>query len=240
MCIFPSISFYRQFWFHCDYLTLICRHENYCFATFLSLQATENCTATADIAVGFNATSGTLTNVIDPSLFPEKIFCNFYTEWTTWSKCNKKCIQKRKRKCRKKDVCGKSSLEDKRACTNQSHKCLNHKLIIMNSSDRNRRIEDRLYDIFFHSWSAWSSCNSDCKRRRRRKCKTEICTGGFLQEERSCANTSDCKRIMSLQVHSNKSKKGCDIIVSYLCKFIYKHIINLWITHIFHIHFRPP
>lgn len=220
MCIFPSISFYRQFWFHCDYLTLICRHENYCFATFLSLQATENCTATADIAVGFNATSGTLTNVIDPSLFPEKIFCNFYTEWTTWSRCNKKCIQKRKRKCRKKDVCGKSSLEDKRACTNQSHKCLNHKLIIMNSSDRNRRIEDRLYDIFFHSWSAWSSCNSDCKRRRRRKCKTEICTGGFLQEERSCANTSDCKRIMSLQVHSNKSKKGCDII-----KFYYIYLI---------------
>ncbi|XP_062612088.1 serine protease 33-like [Saccostrea cucullata] len=153
--------------------------------------------------------SGTFSNTTSNSPFPEKIFCDFYTEWTNWSKCNRNCMQTRMRKCRKKDVCGKSRFKEKQSCKHHTRQCPDHSFKIIGSSLRNRRIEDRLYDIFYHSWTAWTACSGDCKTRRRRKCKTDICTGGFLEEEKSCKSTSKCNKIMSFHV-KNRPKNRKD------------------------------
>lgn len=202
--------------------TLIDRQRNYSFTTILSLQGAENCTATANNSLDVNSTSAN-----DNTLFPEKIFCNFYTEWTTWSRCNEKCMQTRMRKCRKKDVCGKSRFKERQICSHSTYQCPDHTFTIINSNSRNRAIEDRLYDIFFHPWSKWSPCSDDCKTRRRRRCKTDICAGGYLEEEKSCKTTSDCKK-MSLQVKKRSPNKKQGYWISQKILYFLLICVRIW------------
>jgi hypothetical protein len=187
------------------------------------------CTTASNTTV-YNSTSEETAsaNATQKSPFPEKIFCDSYTEWTTWSICNRNCMQTRVRKCRIKDTCGKSRFKEKQPCKHRFHECPNHSFKIIGSSLRNRRIEDRLYDIFYHPWTAWTVCNSDCKTRRRRKCKTDICTGGFLEEEKSCENTSKCNKILSLHVKNPPpQRQGCKFNVNLMCELIQLLIVTV-------------
>ncbi|KAK3103830.1 hypothetical protein FSP39_022242, partial [Pinctada imbricata] len=148
------------------------------------------------------------------------MFCNYYTNWTPWNKCNKHCMQTRKRKCKDKKVCGKARFKEKRTCQ-RGKKCPNHVLKIMGSSIRNRRIEDRLYDIFYKPWTEWYPCNRKCVRRRRRRCKRlNICAGGYLEEQRPCSKTENaCKKVYTLVTKSNNRKANRKMITQNVVDF---------------------
>lgn len=120
------------------------------------------------------------------------IFCDYYTDWSAWTRCNRHCQQTRKRKCRFPSFCGHSRIREKRPCNRKSGPCKEVTYKVIGSTKSNRKKEDLLYDLFYKPWSSWGSCSRTCKKRRRRRCKfTDVCGSGYLEEERYCRVVND-------------------------------------------------
>jgi hypothetical protein len=138
------------------------------------------------------------------------LFGKCYSPWTEWSKCNKFCLQIRKRKCKTPAMCGTSRLKEKRKCKHKKGNCL-VKFKIHGATEKNNKVVDVLYDLFYHPWTPWKPCNKRCIRKRRRLCiKAPICRGGYLEEERRCASSEGvCQKSMVIfKTKGRNSKKG--------------------------------
>jgi len=140
-----------------------------------------------------------------------KLFCDYYNPWSPWSKCNKHCVQSRKRLCKFPDMCGQSRIKEKRQCNKKYRPCKEVTYKVIGSTKSNRKKEDLLYDLFYKPWTPWGPCSKTCKKRRRRRCKGQfkgVCGGGYLEEERSCkSNSSSCHVIYTFKVKSYKSSE---------------------------------
>ncbi|KAJ8318903.1 hypothetical protein KUTeg_003994, partial [Tegillarca granosa] len=132
----------------------------------------------------------------------DKMFCNNYSEWTSWGRCSKSCQQSRKRKCKKPESCGRSFFKEKRPCKKRRGGCPLFSYIIFGSNRKNRK---NMYDMFYKPWSSWSPCSSACKSRRRRKCmKPTVCSrNGYLEEEKTCksAKNSKCLKMYTFETN---------------------------------------
>ncbi|ESP04644.1 hypothetical protein LOTGIDRAFT_179982 [Lottia gigantea] len=144
------------------------------------------------------------------------ILCEYYSEWSKWTQCSRKCEQTRERRCRLPEQCGHSFVKEKRMCKNRSKKrcsVLSYKML--GFKRRNRFIEQLLYDLLYDKWSKWSPCNRSCKQKRQRKCMVaHICRKSSIQEERRCrVQGKKCERRF-IKVKTGKSdniKGGCGI-----------------------------
>ncbi|CAG0886266.1 unnamed protein product [Darwinula stevensoni] len=107
------------------------------------------------------------------------LFADLYGPWSTWSKCNRRCRQKRVRHCLHAHACPYSRLKEERAC--RGGKC----------NPVRRGGEVRIYwhfdTLFFSQWSMWSPCTRSCTTRRYRACLFPlICGRNVLTEEAYC------------------------------------------------------
>ncbi|KAK6169154.1 hypothetical protein SNE40_020259 [Patella caerulea] len=126
----------------------------------------------------------------------DSILCEYYSKWSKWTPCSRKCEQVRERRCRRPEQCGNSFVKEKRTCRRQKGRCsvLSYKLL--GFKRKNRFIEQLLYDLLYSSWSKWSPCTRSCKQKRQRECAVQhICRKSSIQEERRCRVTGKlCER----------------------------------------------
>lgn len=116
-----------------------------------------------------------------------KILCEYYTQWTGWSRCNRKCEQTRVRRCNQPENCGSSVLKEKQSCRRKKGRCSTLSYKVIGFRRGNRLIEELLYDLLYDGWSQWGHCTRACRKRRFRKCKEhKICGNSYIQEERKC------------------------------------------------------
>ncbi|VDI27901.1 chymotrypsinogen B-like [Mytilus edulis] len=135
------------------------------------------------------------------------LFAKSYSPWTGWSKCNQHCQQTRKRKCISPKTCGRSRIKEKRKCKRKKGNCIVTSYKVHNSTEKNNRLVDNLYDLFYNPWTSWKACNNRCIRKRRRMCKTTICEGGYLEEERKCVPIGGkCKKSFVIQGKTSHKK----------------------------------
>ena len=146
-------------------------------------------------------------NITDVSPSSDELLCRYYTAWSTWSRCNRRCEQHRIRRCIVPNKCGTSFLKEKRKCQRKRGLCstLSYKVI---GNRRNRHIEELLYDLLYDEWSQWGRCTRSCKKRRYRKCREpKICGGSFIQEEKVCRTPgSNCEKRYTLTSYGRSSK----------------------------------
>ncbi|XP_067673139.1 acrosin-like [Haliotis asinina] len=126
----------------------------------------------------------------------DNILCEYYSPWSRWSTCNRKCEQTRVRRCRRQQHCGKTWLKEKRICKRRRGGCSVLSYQVYGFRRRNRYIEQLLYDLLYDSWTEWGACSRTCKQRRTRKCAVHsVCSKSYIQEERRCsAAGSRCER----------------------------------------------
>ena len=117
----------------------------------------------------------------------DKFLCEYYTQWSPWTRCNRKCEQTRERKCNKHEHCGTSSLKEKRSCRRRRGTCSTLSYKVIGFRRGNRMIEELLYDLLYDGWSQWGHCTRSCKRRRVRRCKEHrICGSSYILEQKKC------------------------------------------------------
>ncbi|XP_061196890.1 chymotrypsinogen A-like [Saccostrea echinata] len=116
-----------------------------------------------------------------------KILCEYYTQWSDWTRCNRKCEQTRVRRCNQPENCGTSVLKEKQNCKRRKGRCSTLSYKVIGFRRGNRLIEELLYDLLYDGWSQWGHCTRSCRKRRFRKCKEhKICGNSYIQEERKC------------------------------------------------------
>lgn len=121
------------------------------------------------------------------SLLSSKLLGDHYSPWSSWSKCNRRCEQSRKRTCMNIHVCGDTIVKDRQKCVRRIGKCHSLSYKVIGRRRKNRLIEELLYDLLYDTWSQWGRCTRACKRRRNRRCKeADICGSSYIQEEKKC------------------------------------------------------
>lgn len=130
-------------------------------------------------------------------MMSSKLLSEYYSTWSHWSRCNKRCEQTRKRTCKHPKVCGDTIVKDKQKCTRKKGTCTTLSYKVIGYRRKNRLIEELLYDLLYDTWSSWGRCTRACKRRRHRKCKeSKICGSSYIQEEKKCRpRRSTCKKL---------------------------------------------
>ncbi|XP_076459669.1 uncharacterized protein LOC143292888 [Babylonia areolata] len=130
----------------------------------------------------------------------DRLLCQYYTPWSKWRRCNRRCQQRRVRRCRVAEQCGTTKLKEHRACRRKRGRCSSRvsSQAVGDFRGKNRKIERVLYDVLYTDWSAWGSCTRSCKQRRRRRCTVrEVCQSNFIQESRWCGVPgSKCERYL--------------------------------------------
>ncbi|KAK3878927.1 hypothetical protein Pcinc_016470 [Petrolisthes cinctipes] len=118
---------------------------------------------------------------------------NLYTGWSTWSRCSRRCKQRRRRSCRVSAVCGKAVLKEERGCA--GGRCSGRRPFhiiraeeFSHQPPRNdMRVLLNFNSMFYTRWSRWSTCTRSCLTRRYRSCKYPLfCGGSVVHEEAYC------------------------------------------------------
>ncbi|KAK7507231.1 hypothetical protein BaRGS_00001166 [Batillaria attramentaria] len=140
----------------------------------------------------------------DGQLSVDSILCEYYSPWSKWRPCNRKCEQSRMRRCQRPEHCGQTWLKENRTCQRKRGACSTFSYRTVGFRRRNRLIERVLYDVLYTDWSDWGPCTRSCRQRRRRKCTVrDVCHNSFIQETRRCtAPGSRCQRRYSLRPSS--------------------------------------
>ncbi|XP_027204536.1 uncharacterized protein LOC113798233 [Dermatophagoides pteronyssinus] len=147
---------------------------------------------------------------------------SIYSEWSSWSRCRKRCKQIRTRICIQSDQCQSNIQKEERNCTgdrcrsnsslpahhhqhnhhhNHHHHNHNHQQSIQpNNNGRGRSTEFKvlyhLQSYVYSQWSKWSPCTEHCQTRRYRTCEMkEICGNSTIHEDAICAKKgSNCEK----------------------------------------------
>ncbi|KAH3860817.1 vitamin K-dependent protein C-like [Dreissena polymorpha] len=176
-------------------------------------------------------------NVTHKATTPEKQFdpgnllVTMYHPWTAWTECNNKCIQSRKRHCKKYLHCGNSYIKEKRNCHKDkcSHKSSRNRMKLLRLHKNGKFVKQILYKYLYGAWSAWTPCSRSCSKERRRNCKQPtMCGDSYLLEEKQCRrNSPTCKRqyVLGLSVDADKSDAPGNDIEEDVKKFVNGTII---------------
>lgn len=118
---------------------------------------------------------------------------SLYNTWTNWSKCSRRCKQRRRRTCRVPAVCGNAMLKEERSC--RGGRCSGQRPFhIIRPEEFTRqppkndiRVLHNFNSMFYTRWSRWSSCSRSCLTRRHRSCKYPLfCGASIVNEEAYC------------------------------------------------------
>jgi hypothetical protein len=125
-----------------------------------------------------------------------KLLYEYFSAWSHWSRCSRRCEKSRVRRCRNVEYCGKSWLTEKRTCKKRTGRCSTMSYKVIGFRRRHRLIEELIYDLLYSPWSPWGACTRSCKKRRLRKCEIpRICGKSYIQEDKRCrVPRSSCER----------------------------------------------
>ncbi|XP_069947479.1 uncharacterized protein [Cherax quadricarinatus] len=135
--------------------------------------------------------SSLASNSIHPDLV--ELGGGLYTDWTNWSRCSRRCKQRRRRSCRVPAVCGTAVLKEERSCT--GGRCSGRRPFhiirpeeFSKQPPRNdMRVLLNFNSMFYTRWSRWSACSRSCLTRRYRSCKYPLfCGERVVHEEAYC------------------------------------------------------
>lgn len=118
-----------------------------------------------------------------------------YTSWGRWSKCSRRCKQKRQRLCSKPSVCGNAVVKMERGC--HSDRCRGQDFHIVRKKKMRRKTKNQLKRnrAFYTKWSRWTPCSEYCLTTRLKSCRFPlVCGTGRVTEEAYCYTTgSQCE-----------------------------------------------
>ncbi|KAH9501156.1 hypothetical protein DERF_012022, partial [Dermatophagoides farinae] len=147
---------------------------------------------------------------------------SIYSEWSSWSRCRKRCKQVRTRICIRPSDCQSNIQKEERGCTgdrcrpnyhhhhhhhnNNNHHHHHYQQLIEqrpsgSSNGRGRggtefKVLYHLQSYVYSQWSKWSPCTEHCQTRRYRTCEMkEICGNSTIHEDAICAKKgSNCEK----------------------------------------------
>ncbi|XP_050738022.1 vitamin K-dependent protein C-like [Eriocheir sinensis] len=137
-----------------------------------------------------------------------------YSEWTNWSRCSRRCRQRRRRSCRVPIVCGSAVQKEERTCS--GGRCGRRPFHIIRPEEFSRqpprndmRVLLNFNAMFYTRWSRWSSCSRSCLTRRYRSCKYPLfCGGSVVHEEAYCyVEGSLCEKWYRRSRHPSSSRR---------------------------------
>nr|KAG5714671.1 hypothetical protein BaRGS_000159 [Batillaria attramentaria] len=85
----------------------------------------------------------------DGQLSVDSILCEYYSPWSKWRPCNRKCEQSRMRRCQRPEHCGQTWLKENRTCQRKRGACSTFSYRTVGFRRRNRLIERVLYDVLY-------------------------------------------------------------------------------------------
>jgi len=132
------------------------------------------------------------------------LLANVFHPWTTWSECNRKCHQTRKRLCKKPKHCGNSYIKEKQSCYTdlcQKKKSSKNRMKLLRLRKDSKFVKTILYKYLYGTWTPWTVCSRNCMKERYRKCKHPLmCGDSYIQEERQCRrSTLTCRKQYTLR-----------------------------------------
>ena len=112
-----------------------------------------------------------------------------YTPWTQWTRCSKRCRQRRTRRCLPQSPSNCENQKQSRPCT--GHKCtsLSNRPSDKRSSNstssdaKSFKVLYNLQSYVYSPWSEWGPCSKNCRTRRYRRCIMPIICGTDTYEE---------------------------------------------------------
>jgi hypothetical protein len=118
-----------------------------------------------------------------------------YTDWGRWSKCSRRCKQKRQRHCSVPSICGAAVVKMERGC--HSDRCRGQDFHIVRKKKMRRKTKNQLKRnrAFYTKWSRWTPCSGYCLTTRLKSCRfPEVCGTVTVTEEAYCYTTgSQCE-----------------------------------------------
>ena len=167
----------------------------------------------ADGTINVTSSNNTTDKRIRQSGQSEKFLATVYHQWTSWSECNRKCLQSRKRICRKKHHCGESYIKEKRSCksgNNCPQKAKKNRIKLLGLRKNGKLVKEILYKILYGAWTPWSVCSRSCKKERRRNCiQSVMCGDSYLHEERDChRGRKVCRKQYILRTYVSTTDDG--------------------------------
>ena len=110
-----------------------------------------------------------------------------YTSWSGWSRCSRKCKQKRQRHCAVPSVCGSAVIKMERGC--HSDRCRGRDFHIVRKKKLRRKTKNQLKRnrAFYTKWSRWTPCTDYCQTTRLKACRFPlVCGNNEVTEEAYC------------------------------------------------------
>ena len=118
-----------------------------------------------------------------------------YTDWGRWSKCSRRCKQKRQRHCAMPEVCGTAVVKMERGC--HSDRCRGQDFHIVRKKKMRRKTKNQLKRnrAFYTKWSRWTPCSNYCLTTRVKTCRfPAMCGRVTVTEEAYCySKGSQCE-----------------------------------------------
>lgn len=137
-----------------------------------------------------------------------------YTEWTNWSRCSRRCRQRRRRSCHVPAVCGTAVLKEERSCTGgqcsgrRTFHIIRPEEFSQQPPRNDMRVLLNFNSMFYTRWSRWSSCSRSCLTRRYRSCKyPPFCGVRVVHEEAYCyIEGSLCEKWYRRSRHNSRKR----------------------------------
>ena len=118
-----------------------------------------------------------------------------YSDWGRWSKCSRRCKQKRQRHCAVPSICGTAVVKMERGC--HSDRCRGQDFHIVRKKKMRRKTKNQLKRnrAFYTKWSRWTACSDFCLTTRLKSCRyPKVCGTVQVTEEAYCYTTgSQCE-----------------------------------------------
>ena len=129
-----------------------------------------------------------LTGVATGSVGPNEMEISaIYTQWSGWSRCSRRCKQKRQRHCAEPTICGSAVIKMERGC--HSDRCRGRDFHIVRKKKLRRKTKNQLKRnrAFYTKWSRWTPCTDYCQTTRLKACRFPlVCGNNEVTEEAYC------------------------------------------------------
>ena len=110
-----------------------------------------------------------------------------YTSWSRWTRCSRRCKQKRERQCAVPSICGSAVVKMERGC--HSDRCRGRDFHIVRKKKLGKKTKTQMKKnrAFYTKWSRWSQCSDYCLTTRVKSCRFPLVCGSVkVTEEAYC------------------------------------------------------